>query len=210
MPGHDLPLLTRKKCLGREGYLISSVSPVASLTITDTTSLSNLAWNLRLTSDVSFHKYLQYMPNSLHGITLLLWIVQCLYVLNHTGCSNMWVTGLAWGPWELMGRWQWVPPPYSSSEAPGLKPGHWFWGARCCFSLWDCPVAWQSLLPLFSCVSVSFPPFYFHEKQQTLGLEFLLSLASVVFLFIKIYHPDTISVTLSSLFCSSIDRKRDL
>lgn len=116
MPGHDLPLLTRKKCLGHEGYLISSVSPVASLTITDTTSLSNLAWNLRLTSDVSFHKYLQYTPNSLHGITLLLWIVQCLYVLNHTGCSNMWVTGLAWGPWELTGRWQRVPPPYSSSE----------------------------------------------------------------------------------------------
>lgn len=110
MPGHDLPLLTRKKYLGHEGYLISSVSPVASLTITDTTSLSNLAWNLRLTSDVSFHKYLQYTPNSLHGITLLLWIVQCLYVLNHTGCSNMWVTGLAWGPWELTGRWQWVPP----------------------------------------------------------------------------------------------------
>lgn len=70
--------------------------------------------------------------------------------------------------------------------------------------------SWCSLLPLFSSVSGSFPPFHFHKKQQRLVLGFLLLLVFVVSIFSSICHPDTMSLTLSSLFCSSVDKKWDL
>lgn len=153
--------------------------------------------------------------NSVHAL-LLTWnyaavFYNTFYVCAKSGLgwSNMWVgttnPSLAWDFDETGSRRWHVSPPHTCSEISGLKPCFWLWGGRRCCSL----VSLSRADALFSLSFLLSRGLFLLSTSIRSNKDWSWGFYSYWLLWLA-FSVAFVTLTLSSSFCNSVDKKWDL